>query len=86
MLRGFYYACMQTNDGETTMINYCVDYYKTVDNYIDDGTFICSSDSERQEVVASLMEDGYTVAEIYENEDCYCHARYEGECACGNFK
>ena len=68
------------------MINYCFDYFKVEDTWVDEGTLICSSRTERTNTLNEFIEEGYTIAHIYENEDCYCGAYYEGECACGNFK
>tara|TARA_Y100001960_G_C14684457_1_gene832999 strand:+ start:906 stop:1112 length:207 start_codon:yes stop_codon:yes gene_type:complete len=68
------------------MINYCIDYFKVYKDWVDEGTMIASSCTERENNKNLLIEEGYTIADIYENEDCYCSARYENECACGNFK
>lgn len=67
------------------MKNYCVDYLYRKGDYCEGDTFIFDSHEERQAWV-DKAEEGYTVLDVYENEDCYCHAYYEGECACGNFK
>tara|TARA_B100001059_G_C17774159_1_gene550219 strand:+ start:111 stop:320 length:210 start_codon:yes stop_codon:yes gene_type:complete len=68
------------------MVNYCVDYYKIAGTWVDEGTLISDTCTERTVIIASLIEDGYTISDIYENEDCYCSARSWGECGCGNFK
>lgn len=68
------------------MINYCVDYFKVEGGYLDEGTYIFDTRTERAEVIESMQSDGYTITDVYENEDCYCHARSWGECGCGNFK
>lgn len=69
------------------MINYCVDYIYQDGDYVDCGTFIESSEEDRNKTLDQLNKDKhYTITDIYENEDCYCQARSEGECACGNFK
>lgn len=69
------------------MINYCLDYTYQHNDYVEWDTYTLSSEEERNETIKVLEQDErYTITNIYENEDCYCHARYEGECACGNFK
>jgi hypothetical protein len=69
------------------MINYCIDYVYQDGSYVDYGTFIESSEQERNKTLDELEKDKcYTITGVYENEDCYCSARSEGECACGNFK
>lgn len=66
------------------MINYCVDYYEIHENgYVDEGTLIFDSRVERQEYMSNTTS---TISDVYENEDCYCHAHSWGECGCGNFK
>ena len=47
---------------------------------------IASTLTERETNKNHLVDDGYTILDVYENEDCYCSARSENECACGNFK
>ena len=68
------------------MNNYCFDYYKLDETFVDEGTMIFDTRTERTESLNTLSLEGYTISEVYENEDCYCAARYEGECACGNFR
>ena len=68
------------------MINYCIDYFKVYDDWVDEGTMISSTPSERLSNIDLMIEDGYTISDVYENEACYCSARHENECACGNFK
>lgn len=68
------------------MINYCLDYYRIAGGYLDEGTYIFSTDSERLKTIATMQTDGYTITDVYENEDCYCHARSWNECGCGNFE
>lgn len=67
------------------MINYCVDYIYQYDTYVESDTFIFDSNEDREYWINNLSKE-YKITEIYENENCYCHAYYEGECACGNFK
>lgn len=67
------------------MINYCVDYLYVKGDYFEGDTFIFSSDVERREWIDGAGSN-YRILDVYENEDCYCHAYHEGECACGNFK
>jgi len=68
------------------MTNYCFDYSKIEGNFLDEGTMIFDTVAERTEAADSLLSEGYTITDVYENEDCYCQARSYGECACGNFK
>lgn len=68
------------------MINYCFDYYKVDGTYVDGGTSIFDTSEERADAADKMLSEGYNITGVYENEDCYCQARYEGECACGNFK
>ena len=68
------------------MINYCIDYCKVYEDWVDEGTMIFDTRTERIETADTLLSEGYTITDVYENEDCYCSARYENECACGNFK
>ena len=68
------------------MVNYCFDYFKVEGTYVDEGTLIFDTRTERTSSMENLIEEGYTISDVYENEDCYCAAYYEGECACGNFK
>ncbi len=68
------------------MINYYIDYYKLEGTWVDEGTLIFDTASERTDNINNLTEDGYLISDIYEAEDCYCSARSWGECGCGNFK
>lgn len=68
------------------MINYCFDYYKIDGTFVDEGTMVFDTRTERNEILSNMAEEDYTISEVYEDEDCYCAARYEGECACGNFR
>lgn len=68
------------------MINYCFDYFKIEGTYVDEGTFIFDTRTERTSSMDNLIQEGYTISDVYENEDCYCSARSYGGCACGNFK
>ncbi len=67
------------------MINYFLDY-KYVDRlYTEYDRFMFATEEDRANYIKN-PEKGYTVLRTYEDEECYCHAYYEGECACGNFK
>lgn len=68
------------------MINYCFNYYKIINDYCDEGTMLFDSRTERAEAADKMLAEGYTITDVYENEDCYCHARSWSECGCGNFK
>jgi hypothetical protein len=69
------------------MVNYCIDYVYQDGSYVDYGTTIEDSEESREEVLKGMRNNpSYKVDSVYENEDCYCHAYDEGECACGNFK
>ena len=67
------------------MINYCLDYYHTKSgNYY---TSLYYSESERCQFISYLKgKGGYRITNTYEDEECYCYAYSENECACGNFK
>lgn len=67
------------------MINYCLEYThtQTGESY----TSIYDSEEERSQVVIDLRSSrNYSEINTYENEECYCHAYSENECACGNFR
>lgn len=67
------------------MINYFLEYHdiESGETYAS----ICDSDEQRCRVARELLSsENFIITGVYEDEECYCYAYSENECACGNFK
>ena len=66
------------------MINYFLEYHDIESGETYTSTF--DSDEQRCRVVRELFNsEDFIVTDFYKDEECYCHAYSENECACGNF-